>query len=197
MSSPCAAKFCILWLCIPAQGTNGQITPRPPPKKRHRETASVWSQQACTRLSAGFGGVWGPSGPGEAGQVAPLPAPGAEAVAHVLGRAELGKAEASLGLPQWILPGCSCPKSPLSPQPQQIPGRIPAAGSCRMVGNSGEMQTCIATSPAVLTAMSRRAGLGTPMTPCRRFGHPGLQCSPAMETRLGRAWGAGPGRDLP
>lgn len=63
-----------------------------------------------------------------------FPTLSAKAIAHVLGRAGLGKAGASEGLPWWIVPGCSCQKIPFSPQSLQVPGRSAAAGSWRAVG---------------------------------------------------------------
>lgn len=62
--------------------------------------------------------------------MAALPRSQCQRRAHVLGRAGLGKAGASEGLPWWIVPGCSCQKIPFSPQPLQSQGasQLPAAG---------------------------------------------------------------------
>jgi len=67
-------------------------------------------------------------GLGEAGQVLPLPVPGAREAAHVLGHDELGNSTDWTGLPQWSLSAHSCPKSPSSPAQT-----APAAGRCALM----------------------------------------------------------------
>lgn len=115
-----------------------------------------------------------------------FPPPSTKSDSHVISCVELGKAEASLGLPQQNLPESSCPKSSPSPQPWQTPRHIPAAGSWweAVWGADAHAQQ---PRPAPWSWGCQ----GHPLTAL-----PILGCSPSVETQLRRARGAGPGSKL-
>lgn len=117
----------------------------PPQKTSHTEkpqtqrTAPAWLHQAHKPLWAAFGGVCGPGGRRGLGRWLHFPALSAKAAAHVLGRAGLGKAGASEGLPSGFCLAAAVQKAPSPPSPCKPQG----LSSCRqlwMVGSSAGRQ---------------------------------------------------------
>lgn len=68
-------------------------------------------------------------------------------------------------------------KTPFPPPPPLANPRT-RPSFLQLVGSREEMQTCIPTSLAVWAATSRSVGLGTPVTLCWCFCHPGLPWRP-------------------
>lgn len=128
MSSPCPA---VLY-----PGGHQPKTPLAPPKS-HKENQTTEKNPKTQRNSFCIRhlnscllvlGVFGvPGAGGRTGRWLHFPTLGAKAAARVLGRAGLGKAEASEGLPLNFLPACSCPKPPFPPRSQGA-SQLPAAG---------------------------------------------------------------------